>query len=168
MGFQISSSAGVSPFGQVGGSKQNRETFSTLMTAAKSGDIETAKAAFKEFTANRKPPADSPLAKLGAAIESGDAAAIKDAGQALQQARKGSKRPAAAPSISTVQPGVTAETAKSARIATPPAISTVQPVGTVEDVPLINVAQRREAQPAISTVQNGGTLDAGYSVNILA
>ncbi|MCG3084521.1 hypothetical protein, partial [Anoxybacillus sp. LAT27] len=48
-----------------------------------------AKAAYARFTANRTPPAKSPLAQLGTSLRSGDTAAIQQAAEALQQARDG-------------------------------------------------------------------------------
>lgn len=57
-----------------------------MMTAAQSGDVTAAKTAYARLTANRTPPAKSPLAALGATLQSGDAAAIKRAAEVLQQA----------------------------------------------------------------------------------
>jgi hypothetical protein len=169
MGFEIS--AGITPFGKTSGATPHRETFSSLISAAKSGDLTAAKTAFNAFASNRKPPAGSPLAVLGAAIESGDAKTINEAAQALQKARKGPKRPDAAPSISTAQPGVAPDRASAVKTASktgaPPVISTVQPVETVDDVPLINVAQRRDTPPLISTAQDSGPHAGGYSVDML-
>lgn len=69
--------------------QQRKQDYSSLLTSSQSGDLSTAKSAYASLTANKTPPADSPLAALGAAIQSGDPAAVQQAAQTLQHARSG-------------------------------------------------------------------------------
>ncbi|MFT6568634.1 MAG: hypothetical protein ACJAWY_000323 [Sphingomonas echinoides] len=67
--------------------RQRRQDYLKMMTAAQSGDVTAAKTAYARMTANRTPPAKSPLAALGTALQNGDTATIQKAAEALQQAR---------------------------------------------------------------------------------
>ncbi len=69
--------------------QQRKQDYSNMMAGAQAGDIGKAQTAYASLTANRTPPPNSPLAALGAAIQSGDTAAVEKAAQALQQARTG-------------------------------------------------------------------------------
>lgn len=69
--------------------QQRRQDYSSMMSAAQSGDVASAQKAYASLTANKTPPANSPLASLGAALQSGDASAVQQAAQSLQQARQG-------------------------------------------------------------------------------
>ncbi|MBP2279001.1 MULTISPECIES: hypothetical protein [Sphingomonas] len=69
--------------------KQRKQDYANLMSSLQSSDIESAKTAYAKLTANQAPPANSPLAALGAALQTGDTAAVQKATAALQQARGG-------------------------------------------------------------------------------
>jgi hypothetical protein len=69
--------------------QQRRQDYGTMMAAAQSGDVASAQKAYASLTASRTPPANSPLAALGSALQSGDTSAIQTAAQNLQQARQG-------------------------------------------------------------------------------
>jgi hypothetical protein len=73
--------------------RQRRHDYATMMAAAQSADVESAKAAYAKLTAKQAPPANSPLASLGAALQTGDTAAVQKAAVALQQARGGPHPP---------------------------------------------------------------------------
>lgn len=154
MGMQITASAMSTD--RTAAMKQNREAFSSMMSAATSGDLETAKSAYAKLTADRKPPADSPLAALGTAIESGDATAVKTAADTLQKARKGGhgRRGDGPPQISTVQPSKAIDS-----------ISTVQPTKAIDS---ISTVQPAKGIDSISTVQSAKLPDSIYTIDILA
>lgn len=88
MSMNINGTSASSP-SQTAAWQQRKQDYSTMMAGAQSGDIGTAQTAYASLTANRAPPADSPLAALGTALQSGDATAVQKAAQALQQARTG-------------------------------------------------------------------------------
>lgn len=73
--------------------KQRRQDYVNLISSLQSADIESAKAAFAKLTAKQAPPANSPLAAVGAALQTGDTAAVQKAATALQQARNGQNHP---------------------------------------------------------------------------
>ena len=88
MGMSIGGTSSWSP-SQTAAWQQRKQDFTSLVSAAQSGDISTAQTAYASLTANRTPPANSPLAALGAALQSGDPAAVQTAATALQSARGG-------------------------------------------------------------------------------
>lgn len=104
--------------GQTAAWQQKKQDYNSLISAAQSGDVASAQDAFASLTANKAPPANSPLAALGTALQSGDAATIKTATQALQSARGGHghhhhhAQPAATPET----PAATDSTASAATV----------------------------------------------------
>ncbi|MFZ5795103.1 MAG: hypothetical protein ACOY4B_11655 [Pseudomonadota bacterium] len=84
-----SPTASISSTTQMAALRQHKQDYLKMMAAAQSGDATAAKAAYARLTANRTPPVKSPLAALGATLQSGDTVAIRQAAEALQQARDG-------------------------------------------------------------------------------
>jgi hypothetical protein len=175
MGIQIH--AGSASFDQTAALKQKREDFSGLISAATSGDVDKAKSAFASLTANRKPPANSPLAALGTAIESGDTKAVKGAAETLQKARKGhhahGKVP---PKISTVQPGVTTESTSTASATAPATASASAPAtasaaasaaGSATATHAATAIRHIDSLPPVSAVKPVKAADDIFTVNIL-
>jgi hypothetical protein len=91
MRIQGSSSASATSSGTGAGAVQQRQqAFKDLFSALKSGDLTAAKTAFAGATAGRTGlHADSPLAQIGQALQSGDLGAAQQAGAAMQAARSG-------------------------------------------------------------------------------
>lgn len=84
MGMQIPSS-GASQVGGAGMWQQQRQNFSQLAQALRSGDLSAAQQAFSQLSANSPNASDpnSPLAKLGQALQSGDVKAAQQAFSSL-------------------------------------------------------------------------------------
>ena len=59
-----------------GNDVQRRQAMKDLFSAIKSGNIQDAQQAYAALTKGQTPPANSPLGKLGAALQSGDMTAV--------------------------------------------------------------------------------------------
>jgi hypothetical protein len=79
-GVQQSSSA-------AGAWQQRKSDIKDMLAALKGGDLEGAKKAFASLVAKgAQPPANSPLAQIGKALQSGDLAAAQQAALAMESA----------------------------------------------------------------------------------
>ena len=69
---------------------QRQQDFKSMMSALKSGDLNAAQQAYSSLTQGRgTPPANSPLAQIGQALQNGDLAGAQKAAQSMHGAHHG-------------------------------------------------------------------------------
>jgi len=78
--------------------QQRQQTFKTLLSDIQSGDLNGAKQAFSALNGNNSTQGNSPLAKIGQALQNGDLAGAQQAVQALLASRRGGSSPSSSSS----------------------------------------------------------------------
>ncbi len=69
--------------------KERKQDYFSMMDAVQSGDVNRARRAYSNLTAGRTISPISPLARLGAALQSGTASTVERAARNLHQMRTG-------------------------------------------------------------------------------
>lgn len=89
MNITASSPAGMSATANLpGAGNERRQSLKSMMAAIQSGDIGAAQTAFASLTADRAPPANSPLAAIGSALRTADVATAQKAAEAWRSSRE--------------------------------------------------------------------------------
>jgi hypothetical protein len=85
------------------GGQQRRQSFSELLSSVQSGDLASAQAAYVKMTGGKPASGDGPLAKIGAALQSGDLQGAQQIAQSIQAHRGGHHHGYASQAVSPAQ-----------------------------------------------------------------
>ncbi|MBV8125826.1 MAG: hypothetical protein JOY60_05560 [Burkholderiaceae bacterium] len=91
------------------GEQQNRQAMKDLVSAIKSGNLQDAQQAYATLTNGQTPPANSPLAKIGAALQTGNMTTVQNTVKSLRSGHHhhqqgGSSESSASSSTTTTVP----------------------------------------------------------------